>query len=149
MEGKYTKASALIGVLALGIAIWQIIPATSNNFSGEWRIISKIKGAEMKKYVGMTIEWRFHLMQTGDRIKGAAEKITVNSNKLDYSERVTLTLEGSVEGSSFAINYTEKGKLRTTTGTFKGEFLNKNSLNGDFSSTASDSYGSISGSRVK
>jgi len=81
------------------------------------------------------------------KIIGSGEKIRINGEKLNYSERTTLILNGSILENNFKINYTEKGKLRETTGLLIGT-IKDNKFEGTFSQTASDSKGNIIGIRV-
>lgn len=148
MEGKYTKISAIVGILALGIAIWQLIPNDEKNYSGVWNVESEITSAKMNTYVGMKIQWIFTLSQSKNEITGSAEKISVNSMSISNAERTTITINGTLDGSSFILNFVEKGKLRETRGQFKGEF-NGSKLLGTFISTASGARGNISGTKVE
>jgi hypothetical protein len=147
MEGKYTKASAVVGFVALAITLWQVIPGSTKNYSGEWSMISEIENAQMTTYVGMKIEWVLHLTQSGNNVQGMAEKIAVNAEKLDFRSRTTLQLKGTLDGNKFTISYIENGSRRETNGILTGEFKG-NKFSGTFSSTASDSKGIISGNKI-
>jgi hypothetical protein len=147
MEGKYTKASAVVGFVALAITLWQVIPGSKKNYSGEWSMTSEIEHAQLTTYVGMKIEWVLHLTQSGNGLQGTAEKIAVNAEKIDFNSRTTLNLHGTLEGNKFTMNFIENGSQRETNGTFIGEFSNKE-FTGTFSSTASDSKGKISGRKL-
>ena len=147
MEGKYTKASAVVGFVALAITLWQIIPTSKKNYSGEWSMTSEIEEAQMTTYIGMKIEWILHLIQSGNDIKGTAEKISENGKKIDFKSRTTLNLQGTLEDNKFTMSFTEKGSRRETSGTFTGTFSKKEFI-GSFSSTASDSKGKIIGKKI-
>jgi hypothetical protein len=148
MEGKYTKISAIATVIALLIAAWQIFPKKKKGISGTWQMTSVVESADLKQYIGMESVWTLNLLQTGENISGTAEKITVNSQKLNYSDRSTLLLNGTIQDDAFAIRFEEKGKLRETSGTFIGDIA-KDTFTGTFISTASDSRGTISGFKLK
>jgi hypothetical protein len=148
MEGKYTKIGTIAAVLGLVIAGWQLFPKSEKDFSGTWEMNSVVEEATMKKYIGMETEWVIHLTQSGEQISGTAEKISVNSLKLDYKDRTTLVMSGKLSRNKFVLNYTEKGRKRNTQGTFDGEF-NDNSFEGIFVSTASDSKGVIKGKKMQ
>lgn len=148
MEGKYTKISAIVGILALGIAIWQLIPNDEKNYSGVWNVESEIVSAKMNTYVGMKIQWIFTLSQFKNEITGSAEKISVNSMSISNAERTTITMNGTLNGSSFILNFVEKGKLRETRGQFNGKF-DGSKLLGTFISTASGAKGNISGTKIE
>jgi len=148
MEGKYTKVSALAGILALGITIWQVAPSSKTNHSGEWKMISKIETTEFKNFIGIEIEWVLHLSHSGNQISGTGEKISVNSERLNFRDRTMLTLSGTIDEDQFVLNYIEKGPRRETRGTLTGQFNNE-LFSGIISSTAANSKGKISGSKVK
>ncbi len=107
---------------------------------------SEIQKAELTSYLGMKIEWKLHLAQSGKRIEGTGEKIKVNGIQLDYSERTSIDIKGSVNGNIFTLQYIENGKKRKTNGIFEGQ-LNGNEFQGTFSQTASDTQGLIRGSK--
>lgn len=148
MEGKYTKISAVVGILALGITVWQLMPNNEKNYSGVWNVESEITSAKMNKYVGMKIQWVFTLSQSKNEITGSAEKISINSMPIPNVERSTITMNGTLNGSNFTLSFVEKGKLRETIGQFQGKFSGSD-LAGKFISTASDSQGKISGTKVE
>jgi len=148
MEGKYTKISVAIAIVALGITIWQVWPRNKNDYSGTWNVTTEIQEATMKTYIGMNVQWVFSLTQSENEVSGTAEKIAVNSQPLNYSSRTSLILQGSIIDSKFIISFIERGKKRETRGIFKGEFSG-NQLSGIFSSTASDSKGIITGYKEK
>lgn len=146
MEGKYTKISTIVAVFALGITLWQLLPSFSSkkNYSGVWRVESEIQSAKMNKYIGSKIQWIFTINQSGNDLYGSAEKVSVNSMRVPNDERNTITMNGTLEGSAFVLNFVEKGKLRETRGQFKGEFA-ENNFKGTFMSTASEARGIIRG----
>jgi len=143
-----TSAAAITFV----IAVWQFIvwhqEKSQPNYSGEWSMSCEIETAEMQKYKGMKIDWVIHLTQNNNRLTGIAEKISVNSVKLDYKDRTTLSIDGSIEHDNFNLPFIEKGKLRESRGIFVGEF-SSDKFQGTFSSTASDTRGKIAGYRIK
>ena len=99
MEGKYTKISAVVGVFALLLAIYQVYPRSHEDYSGEWNMTSKVEQAQLSNYIGMEIVWRLHLVQNGNQLQGTAEKISVNSKELDFNTRSSLYFNGTLEGS--------------------------------------------------
>ena len=107
MEGKFTKASAVVGVVALAITLWQVIPGTKQNYSGEWSMFSEVEDAQMTTYVGMKIEWVLHLTQSGHELRGTAEKIAVNGEKIEFKSRTSLNLQGTLDGNKFNLNFIE------------------------------------------
>lgn len=147
MEGKYTKIGTITGVIALLITIWQLLPSHTASFDGVWKMTAVVKEAKLSTYVGMSIEWKLHLIQDGNNIFGTGEKITVNGKRLNFAGRNNLELEGTIDGDQFNITYKEMGKLRETIGTFKGSIKNNN-FKGVHSQTSSDTKGEIFGNKI-
>lgn len=147
MEGKYAKIGTIVAVITLLITIWQLRKDYVDSFKGEWLMNSKIQKAELTTYIGMEIKWKLYLTQSGKSVEGTAEKIEVNGTKLDYLERTSLDIKGSVNGDVFTLKYIENGKKRKTSGVFEGR-LNGNEFRGTFSQTASDTEGIITGSKI-
>lgn len=144
-EGRYTKISAVAGVIAIGFAIWQFLPESKANYSGDWQMIIEIEDANSSKFKGMNVEWELHFTHTDNSLAGNGEKISINSARLKYKERTSLTFQGVLKDDFFVITYIEKGKKRQTNGVFKGQFVNDTEFKGEFTQTASDSKGKISG----
>jgi hypothetical protein len=153
MKGKFIKIiSAIAAIITFSIGIWQFIEwrheKSQNKYDGEWSMTSEIESAQLHQYLGMKMDWVLHLSQTDGKLIGTAEKISVNSVKLDFKDRTNLNLQGTIEDEKFILTFIEKGKLRETSGIFAGEFSN-DKFQGTFSSTASDTKGKISGYKVK
>lgn len=142
MEGKYTKLSTIAGILALAIAIWQILPKWDKKIDGEWVMTTKIREADLQKYVGMEVKWRLFLTENDQRIKGTAEKIAINDKELDYALRTTLELEGNIKDDKLNLNYIENGKIRKTSGILVVT-ISDNEFEGQFSQTASNTKGEV------
>lgn len=151
MEGKYTKAGTIIGGISLIVAILAIVlakPKTSNDLSGEWLMTSTIEKADLKDYVGAEVEWKMYITESDNKIKGTAEKIKINGEPLDYSQRTSLNFDGIIENDNkLIINYIENGKLRKTSGLIKAIFSNDN-FEGEFSQTASSANGKIKAKKI-
>ena len=147
MDKKIAIIGTIVGVLALIVSIAQLIPKNTADCGGEWKMVVKVEEADMARYIGMELEWKLHLVQNGENIKGTGEKIKVNNEKLPYAQRSRLDLNGVIDGDKFIITYVEKGLLRETIGTFTGE-VNDSIFVGDFSQTASDSKGTIMGKKL-
>lgn len=148
MEGKYTKLGAVIALFGLVITIWQVLPNTNKNIDGEWTMTSKIKEADLKKYIGMEIRWRVFLTENGQKLKGTAEKVAINNSELDYNFRTTMDLEGNIKDDIITINYIEYGKIRKTSGVLILT-LEDDKFVGYFSQTASNTKGDVIGIKLK
>lgn len=148
MEGRYTKAGTIIGLLGLLLALWSLIPKSTNNLAGEWLMTSKVNEADLSAYIGTEIQWRMFITENQNTIKGTAEKVKINGKELDYKQRTSLEFEGVVEGKTLIINYVENGRVRKTSGIIKVQF-DEGKFSGVFSQTASNAKGSINGEKIK
>jgi uncharacterized protein YkvS len=153
MKDKLIKIiSAIAAVVTFSIGLWQFIEwrreRSQNRYDGEWGMTSEIETAQLQRYQGMKMDWVLHLSQIDGKLTGTAEKISENSVKIDFKNRTTLNLQGTIEENKFILTFIEKGKRRETSGVFTGEFSN-DKFQGTFSSTASDTKGKISGYKVK
>ncbi|MDI1257210.1 MAG: hypothetical protein PSV16_14040 [Flavobacterium sp.] len=148
MEGKYTKISALVGIIALAIAIWQIYPKAKYNINGEWKMISQIEDSSLSTYKGMTVEWQMFICENANDIKGTAEKVKINNVELSAASRTSLEFEGHITDDQIVLNYQENGKKRRTSGIITAK-LNGDSFEGKFSQTAANTKGRIFAERVE
>lgn len=148
MEGKYTKAGTIIGLIGLIITVISFMPKSSNNLAGEWLMTSKVTKADMKAYIGAEVQWKMFITESDNKIQGTAEKIKINGVDLDYNERTSLELNGTIEKNKLIINYTENGKVRKTSGIINSTFF-KNKFSGKFSQTASSTQGTIAGNKIE
>lgn len=151
MEGKYTKAGTIFGLIGLLITIIvtiiSFIPKSSNNLTGEWLMTSKITKADLKTYIGAKVQWKMFITESDNKIHGAAEKIKINNVDVEYNQRTSLEFDGVIEKDKFFINYIENGKLRKTSGIMEVTFRN-DKFSGKFSQTASSASGTIDGFKM-
>lgn len=147
MEGKYTKLGTIVGVLGLIATAWQILPKQNKKIDGEWIMTSKVREADLKQYIGMEIKWKLYITENENRVKGTAEKISINNDELDYSLRTTMDIEGNIKDDKLNLNYVENGKIRKTTGIFIAT-ISGNEFSGQFSQTASNTKGEIQGVKL-
>lgn len=152
MEGKYTKAGTIIGgiglIITIVVTIISFVPKTSNDLSGEWLMTSTIEKADLKDYIGAEVEWKMYITECDNKIKGSAEKIKINGEDLDYSQRTSLEFEGIIEDNNkLVVNYIENGKRRKTNGIIKATF-SKDNFEGVFSQTASSANGKIKAEKI-
>jgi len=148
MEGKYTKLTFVIGFIGLLITIWQILPLRDKQIDGEWTMTSKVKEADLQRYVGMEIKWKLFLTENDQKVKGTAEKIAINNKTLHYGLRTTMELEGNIKDDILTLSYVEHGKLRKTSGIFIVK-MNGKEFKGQFSQTASNTKGDIIGRKLE
>lgn len=150
MEGKYTKAGTIIGLIGLLITIIvttiSFMSKSSNNLTGEWLMTSKITKADLKAYIGAEVQWKMFVTESDNKIQGTAEKIKINGVDVDYDERTSLEFNGVIEKNKLTINFIENGKARKTSGIIKSIFQ-EDSFFGNFSQTASSTEGTITGKK--
>ena len=109
---------------------------------------STIEKADLKDYIGAEVEWKMYITECDNKIKGSAEKIKINGEDLDYSQRTSLEFEGIIEDNNkLVVNYIENGKRRKTNGIIKATF-SKDNFEGVFSQTASSANGKIKAEKI-
>ena len=88
MEGKYTKAGTIIGLIGLLITIIvttiSFMSKSSNNLTGEWLMTSKITKADLKAYIGAEVQWKMFVTESDNKMQGTAEKIKIYCVDVDY-----------------------------------------------------------------
>jgi hypothetical protein len=150
MEGKYTKISAAVGVIALlitAIPFYNSVTASESiDHSGVWKMQVTVIDAAYTSFRGMKIKWILQLTQQGEELTGTGEKISINDSMLPFSARTDITVKGTVKNEKFVLQYMERGAKRASRGMFKGQF-DENKFTGTFTQTASDSKGSIKAER--
>lgn len=145
MEGKYTKISAVVGVLALMISIIPFVTAgEEKDYSGIWKMQVSVTEAAYNAYRGMQIHWILQITQHSGQISGTGEKIAIGASKLPFKSRTAILINGTVKDGRFILQYTERGARRESQGMFKGKFEG-DEFSGIFVQTASDSKGEIMG----
>lgn len=146
MEGKYTRAGTIIGLIGLLITIVvtviSFIPKSSNNLAGEWLMTSKVTHADMKAYIGAEVQWKMFITESDNKIQGTAEKIKINGVDLDYNQRTSMEFNGVIEDDNLILNFVENGKVRKTSGIIIASFQ-EDTFSGSFSHTASNTKGEI------
>lgn len=131
------------------------------NITGEWITANKTVKTTYKKYTGITIEYKIHLLQLGTQISGRGEKIKdVNADGTLYHEyptekRVELEIEGHYERnflrrSKLYLLIKEDGAKRTTSTSIELTIpiFKTKELNGIFISTAANSSGTSVWSKI-
>lgn len=131
------------------------------NVTGEWNTINKTIKTTYNPYIGLSVEYKIHLLQLGTQISGRGEKLKdLNADGSLYYEypvksRVELEIEGHYEKnflrkSKLYLLIKEKGTARTSSASieltipiFKGT-----ELKGKFISTAANSIGTSVWSKI-
>lgn len=122
------------------------------NVSGEWTAFTRIRKTSHSKFKDVEIEFRIHLLQSGDQISGRGEKIRdidpdgTNSHIYPNLKRIDFEISGYVERnylkkSKLYLLIKENGSRRTTSASYTLILNGKDRLSGLVVSTAAESRG--------
>jgi penicillin-binding protein 1A len=123
--------------------------AAATDLSGWWEMTNTIRSTSYEAYKGLRLTYRIQLEQDGDRISGRGQKWTENGRALSGSSRTPLTVSGKVDGRDVTLEFTERGRKRTTSGGFSWQLsADRTALRGTFWSTAAKTSGSSLARRI-
>lgn len=119
------------------------------NLTGKWELIAECESSTYNPYVGLSMHYKVHLLQSGRSISGSAEKIKeirVDGEVVPYSKPMRVTVTGTIERkflrhSVLALHTTEEGSLRQSTVLYQLKIKSENLIEGVFTSTAAESTG--------
>ena len=136
--------------LAAGPALQPGIAAETPTFdlSGEWKVVNLTESTSYKPFRGLRLGYRLFVQQDGRRFTAEGEKYWENDEEVPHRRRTPVYLEGSVQGDTIRASFREKGTRRTTSGRFVWKVINGGRIAGSFTSTAADSSGTSSGTRL-
>ena len=131
----------------------------TEDLSGEWNLRIKILKSLYNPYIGLQIDYKVHLLLQDGKITGRGEKIRDirPDGELHYEypnkDRVTSIINGTLDKNYFTsskinLQITESGTERTTSTSYFLIIKNSNYLEGKFESTAADSKGESSWTRL-
>lgn len=137
-------------VLAAGPALQPGPAAETPRFdlSGEWKVVNVTESTSYNPYRGLRLGYRLFVQQEGRRFTAEGEKYWENDEEVPHRRRTPIYLEGSVQGDTIRASFREKGTRRTTSGRFVWKVINGGRITGSFTSTAADSSGISSGTRL-
>lgn len=124
------------------------------NLTGEWDTTNKTTKTTRNPYMGMSVEYKIHLLQLGTQISGRGEKTKdLNADgSLHYEYPPEKRVEWEIEGhyqrnflrrSKLYLLIKEDGALRTSSTSIELTIpiFKRTQLNGNFISTAANSSG--------
>jgi len=115
--------------------------------SGRWVMTNEVQSTSYAAYRRLRLGYRLELQQHGTRITGQGEKWLENGRRIPGATRTPITLDGVIEGRRVALTFVERGRRRTSGGTFD-LMLTSNRLQGTFESDAAHARGSSIVQRV-
>ncbi|MEO8884957.1 MAG: hypothetical protein ABI367_02770 [Mucilaginibacter sp.] len=158
-ELSISIGGTVIGGLILAIIIFlydeKINPKI--NVSGRWKVNITISSSDHNPLINLSLEYELHLLQKGYEIIGSGEKIRETSNQkvLNYigANRVRIDVVGYLERnvlkkSKLFLSTIEHGMQRESSLSYDLIFNSKNEITGIFFSTAGNSSGNASFSRI-
>lgn len=114
----------------------------STDLSGWWEMTNRIDETNYAQYKGLRLGYRVQLEQDGNRITGRGQKWTEDGRTIGASGRTPITVNGTIEGSTVTLSFTEHGARRSTNGGFTWTLSgDRTTLRGSFWSTAADTRG--------
>ncbi|MDO9594305.1 MAG: hypothetical protein Q7J19_04850 [Lutibacter sp.] len=155
--------SNLIGGLIFTLLIFGLNEYVfiQKNISGEWDAKNKIAQSSYNPHIGITIEYKVHLLQLGNQISGRGEKIRDlnpdGSLHTEYSNkgRVEIEINGHykrnfLSRSKLYLLIKENGNERVTSTSFELTIpiFNSKDLIGKFVWTASNSKGTTNWAKI-
>ena len=123
--------------------------ADESNVSGEWLLTNRVDSTDYPAYQGIRLGYILTLRQDGARISGGGEKTSENGAPTPPGQRSPIAVTGRVDNGTVTLQFTERGALRASTGTFRWQLSPDNArLSGSFASDAASSRGSSTAQRV-
>ena len=116
--------------------------------TGSWSLTTRIEATDYEAFNNMNLGYRIQLRQEGDRITGSGLKWMENGKAIPDRSRTPIEIEGIRRGDRLELRFTERGSLRTSTGTFVMDVGTDGTLRGQFASTSANSSGSSIARRV-
>jgi len=79
---------------------------------------NEVQSTSYAAYRRLRLGYRLELQQHGTRITGQGEKWLENGRRIPGATRTPITLHGVIEGHRVALTFVERGRRRTSGGTF-------------------------------
>jgi hypothetical protein len=109
-----------------------------------------VDATDFPAYEGLRLGYILVLHQDGNRISGAGEKTSENGAPVPPGQRTPIVVTGRVDGATVTLQFTERGALRSSSGSFHWQVsADRSRLTGSFASDAAGSRGSSSAQRVR
>jgi membrane peptidoglycan carboxypeptidase len=123
--------------------------AGPRDLGGWWQVTHRVESSLVPEYDGLRLGFRVFLRQEGNRISGEGEKWTEDGDRLPPSQRSSISLTGTIEGTRVRVRFTEHGSRRTSSGTINWTIRDGgSSLTGQFVSDAAQARGPSVAQRI-
>lgn len=143
MASMATRAPAASGRELSGPAL------SGPALSGPWRLTSRIADASLPRFRGLVLGYELRLEQDGNRLHGAGVKASENGRPLSSRARTPISVEGTIDGQTVRLAFTESGLARTSRGAFSLRLASDGSLSGGFWSDAARSTGTVTATATR
>jgi len=112
------------------------------NLSGEWFLKHKIIKTTHEKFLGLELGYRVFIQHKNHKhISIVGEKWTENGRDIPTAAQTPIQCEGSLEGNTITLHFTEEGTRRKSSGQASWLIVNQNLIEGTFISTAANASG--------
>lgn len=115
--------------------------------SGAWELATQVESTSYARFAGLLLGYEIQLEQAGDRVTGLGRKVIENGDRINPRAQTPISVSGIVDGDRVALNFTERGSRRSTTGAFVLRMDQDGALRGRFSSDAAQSSGRVEARR--
>jgi hypothetical protein len=115
----------------------------SRALSGSWLLTSRVADTSVARFHGLVLDYELRLEQNGNRLRGAGVKAAENGRLLPSRARTPIEVDGSIDGQTVHLAFTEVGLRRTSRGGFWLQLDGDGSLAGRFWSDAARSSGTV------
>jgi hypothetical protein len=138
-------------VVALVFFVWNDYFYKTSDICGVWEVETKTTETTHKEYQNLTIFFDALLQQNSTSISGTGEKtseVLFQQEPFEYerTKRVQIEINGNLKNNFLrndyvVIHWMEHGRMRETSTIFYLEVIDKNTMKGEFVSTAANSKG--------
>jgi hypothetical protein len=109
--------------------------------SGSWNVTTHVESSSVEAFKDLTLGFSLQLEQRGNRVIGSGYKVSEAGEPIPSTSRTPIAIEGTIDGSRLALNFTEQGSRRTSSGRFVFYLNEDGTLRGRFRSDAAQSSG--------
>ena len=116
--------------------------------TGSWVLTNRIEQSNIARFHNLTLSFRLQLNQEGNRLSGRGVKWEENGRRIPSRGRTPIAVNGTIEGNTVVLSFTERGTRRTSQGRLELQLTDDGVLDGRFSSGAAQSSGHARAVRV-
>lgn len=124
-------------------------PVAVPSVAGAWSLATHVESSRYSRFAGMRLGYEVELEQDGRRVSGLGRKILENGDGIAARAQTPIAVNGTVAGDRVMLDFTERGALRETHGTFVLTRAGDGALRGRFATSAARSAGSVEARRVR